>query len=64
MKKKELPEGFEEKDIRLESSICTGEKTIGFYSRTDKKLHYAQLVRSESDIRAFYSQYGLEYKKQ
>ena len=63
MKKKELPEGFEEKDIRVESSICTGEKTVGFYSKADKKLHYARLVRNDGDIRAFYSEYGLEYKK-
>ena len=34
-----IPAGFTPEDIRIESSICTGEKTIGFYSRTDKRLH-------------------------
>lgn len=53
-----LPEGFTEADIRTESSICTGETTIGFYSPEDKKLHYAELVRSAEDIQAFYARYG------
>ena len=53
-----LPEGFTERDIRTESRICTGETTIGFYSREDKKLHYAELVRSAEDIQAFYRKYG------
>ncbi|MCD7730659.1 MAG: hypothetical protein LUI05_04085 [Oscillospiraceae bacterium] len=53
-----MPEGFSAKDIRIESSICTGEKTIGFYSAEDKKLHFAELVRTESDITAFCEKYG------
>lgn len=56
-----LPEGFTQRDIKIESSVCTGEKTIGFYSAADKKLMYAELVRSEYDITAFYEKYGLEY---
>ncbi len=54
-----IPKGFTADDIKLESSICTGEKTIGFYSRTDKKLHYAELVRNNDDIRSFMEKYGL-----
>lgn len=56
-----IPEGFTQRDIRIESSVCTGEKTIGFYSAAEKKLLYAELVRSEEDIADFYEKYGLEY---
>ena len=55
-----LPDGFSEKDIKIESSICTGEKTIGFFSNTDKKLHFAELVRSGQDIDDFYAKYGVK----
>lgn len=58
-----IPVGFTEKDIRIESSVCTGEKTIGFYSPADKKLHFAELVRTEADIEDFYRKYGLERSK-
>ena len=55
-----IPEGFTENDIKIESSVCTGEKTIGFYSKTDKKLHYSELVRTKRDIDSFYRKYGIE----
>ena len=55
-----IPNGFTAEDIKIESSICTGEKTIGFYSAADKKLHYAELVRTNSDIYDFYRKYGVE----
>lgn len=55
-----LPDGFTAEDIKLEASICTGEKTIGFYSSADKKLHFAELVRTNADIEEFYCKYGLE----
>lgn len=55
-----IPNGFTSEDIKIESSICTGEKTIGFYSAADKKLHYAELVRGNSDIEEFYRKYGVE----
>ena len=54
-----IPDGFAAEDIRVESSICTGEKTIGFYCAADKKLHYAELVRSQEDIAEFYRKYGV-----
>ena len=54
-----LPEGFTEQDIRVESSTCTGERTIGFYDRGQKMLIRAELVRSAADIAAFYRRYGL-----
>lgn len=49
-----IPNGFTAENIKLESSICTGEKTIGFYSAADKKLHFAELVRTSADIEEFY----------
>ena len=55
-----IPEGFTADDIKVESSICTGEKTIGFYSPSDKKLHYAELVKSNLDIEEFYRKYGVK----
>lgn len=55
-----IPDGFTVEDIKIESSICTGEKTIGFYSAADKKLHYAELVRTNADIEDFYRKYGVE----
>lgn len=55
-----IPDGFTAEDIKIESSICTGEKTIGFYSAADKKLHYAELVRTNADIEDFYRKYGVE----
>lgn len=65
MKKKILPipDGFTAEDIRIESSICTGEKTIGFYSAADKKLHFAELVRTNADIEDFYRKYGIEKER-
>lgn len=58
-----IPEGFTESDIRLESSTCTGEKTIGFYSAAEKKLLFAELVRGEDDILSFCERYGLTYDR-
>ncbi|MCM1524174.1 MAG: hypothetical protein NC120_06915 [Ruminococcus sp.] len=59
-----IPDGFTAEDIKIESSICTGEKTIGFYSPADKKLHYAELVRNNANIEEFYGKYGVEiYRK-
>ena len=58
-----VPDGYTADDIKIESSTCTGEKTIGFYNKHDKMLHYSELVRSERDIKAFYAKYGIEYVK-
>ena len=55
-----IPNGFTADDIKVESSICTGEKTIGFYSSADKKLHYAELVKTNADIEEFYRKYGVK----
>lgn len=58
-----LPEGFTPDSIRLETSTCTGERTIGFFDPADRKLHCAELVRREEDIAAFYAKYGLSRPK-
>lgn len=61
-KPQKLPEGFTEDDIKIESSTCTGEKTIGFFSRSENKLMFAELVNSDSDVEKFYKRYGLKRK--
>ena len=55
-----LPDGFTPDDIRVEASICTGEKIIGFYDKSSKKLMYAELVRNDDDISSFYRKYGVK----
>jgi len=55
-----IPEPFTAEDIRVESSICTGEKTIGFYDKGAHKLSFAELVCTEQDIMDFYQRYGAE----
>lgn len=61
-KNKTIPTGFTVDDIKMESSVCTGEKIIGFYSTADKKLHYAELVKTDADIDEFYRKYGAKRK--
>ncbi len=55
-----IPQPFRKSDIRIESSICTGEQTIGFYDKSTRTLRFAELVRSEQDIIDFYARYGLK----
>jgi hypothetical protein len=55
-----IPEPFTADDIKIESSICTGEKTIGFYDKSTKRLMCAELVRSDKDIQEFYKMYGIQ----
>lgn len=58
--KPKLPMGFTEDDVRIESSTCTGEKTIGFFHRAENKLMFAELVQSDEDIERFYKKYNLK----
>lgn len=53
------PPGMGTADVRLESSICTGEKTIGFFERSTGKLLRQEWVRSPQDVVDFYRTYGL-----
>ena len=55
-----IPEPFTAQDIKTEASTCTGERTIGFYDRGSHRLRYAELVRSEQDIRDFYEKYDVK----
>lgn len=56
-----IPDGFTAEDIKIHSSICTGEKTIGFYNSKTGALVNAELVRDNTDIEAFYLKYGIDY---
>lgn len=55
------PDGLQEPDIALESSTCTGETIIGFRSKGDGRLLNAVVVRSRTDVEAFYESYGYRY---
>ena len=54
-----LPEEVAGMEIKIQTSVCTGEKTIGFYNRRTRELMYPELVRSQEDISAFYEKYGI-----
>ena len=54
------PTGMGRANIRTESSICTGETTIGFYDPHTGKLLQAVEVRSPQDIADYYGAYGYE----
>ena len=56
---KKVPEDCEGLEIKVQTSTCTGEKTIGFFDRKSGELKYKELVRSKEDIEAFYESYGL-----
>lgn len=60
---KPIPDGFSADDVRTESSICTGEKTIGFYDKRLRRLMYAEVVHSQRDIEAFCNKYGIKYRE-
>ncbi len=54
-----IPDGFTAASVRIEASTCTGERTIGFFSPAENRLMYAELVKSEADIKKFYKKYGI-----
>lgn len=53
-----VPEECKCMEIKIQSSACTGEKTIGFLNRVTGELEYTELVRTQADIDAFYEKYG------
>jgi hypothetical protein len=57
-----IPDECRGMEVKVESSVCTGEKTIGFFDPISGKLMYTELVRSDDDIRAFYEKYGITRK--
>lgn len=46
-------------EVAYETSVCTGEKLIGFRSGRTGKLEKAVVVRSRKDIDDFYRKYGI-----
>ena len=57
------PPGMTAADLRVEASICTGEKTIGFYDKATGKLLCAEFVRDDADIARYCRSYGLQNPK-
>lgn len=57
-----IPKECEGMEVRVQSSTCTGEKTIGFFDRKQNRLLYTELVRTQADIDAFYERYGISRK--
>lgn len=57
-----VPQECKGMEVKIESSTCTGEKTIGFFDPSSRRLMYTELVRTEEDITAFYEKYGLKRK--
>ncbi len=62
-KPKPIPKECEGMEIKVQSSTCTGERTIGFFDRVSGRLLYSELVRDEGDIAWFYKKYGFEPPK-
>ena len=59
-KPKPIPKECEGMEVKVQSSTCTGEKTIGFYDRVSGRLLYSELVRDSGDIDRFYQKYGIK----
>ena len=49
----------DDRDVVMESSICTGEKTIGFKNPQTGKTERSVVVRSPQDIDNFYREHKL-----
>ena len=49
----------DDRDVVMESSICTGEKTIGFKNPQTGKTERSVVVRSMQDIDNFYREHRL-----
>ena len=46
---KPVPEECRGMEIKIMSSTCTGEKTIGFYNRNTREIMYPETVKSGID---------------
>ena len=49
----------DDRDVVMESSICTGEKTIGFKNPQTGKIEKSVVVRNKKDIDNFYREHNL-----
>ena len=53
------PFDLEDCEPVIRASICTGEKVACMREKASGKLHEVMLIRSEKDLAAFCSRYGL-----
>ena len=44
----------------VRSSICTGEKTVGFVNNETGKFREIELIRTQTDLDAFCVKYGVD----
>lgn len=49
----------DDRDVVMESSICTGEKTIGFKNPETGKIEKSVVVHTKKDVDAFYKEHNL-----
>ena len=54
-----LPYDRERMEPAVRSSICTGEKTVGFLEKKTGKFHEYALARSQSEVDAFCKRVGI-----
>ncbi|MBQ7573733.1 MAG: hypothetical protein IJT23_05685 [Clostridia bacterium] len=62
-KKKEYQTLNDDTNVFIESSICTGEKIIGFRDGRTGTLKQAVVVRTQTDIDDFYRMHKLKNTK-
>lgn len=58
------PSGMGQKDIRTQSSVCTGETLVGFLDPKTDRLLQAVVVKNETDLADYYRKYGYEPPRQ
>lgn len=46
--------------VAIRSSICTGERTLGFKDKESGKFHEYMLIRSEEELEEFKKTYGIQ----
>ena len=60
-KKKQVTKDYDRENLApvIRSSICTGEKTVGFQDRKTGRFEEVMLIRSDADLQAFMEEYGI-----
>ncbi len=53
-----IPKECEDFAIEVDKSICTGEMTVGFRNPKTGRLLYAELARSDAEVKAYQKKYG------
>lgn len=54
----EIPAEYQDFNIEVDKSICTGEMTVGFRDPATGRLKLSELAESEADVEAFKKKYG------